>query len=100
MDYLKKFSNIFKIIEDTCARNFNTPNTLNNITELLKKSKHNIKIHVVNQHFKVIGVVLDNDLFIPTVPSGINLNIPVMQSKKYSTAIPSKYHWIHGWEKC
>ena len=86
------FSNIFKIIEDTCSKNFNTPNTLNNITELLKKSKHNIKIHVVNQHFKVIGVVLDNDLFIPTIPSGINLNIPVMQSKKYEIINIREYY--------
>ena len=86
------FSNIFKIIEDTCSKNLNTPNTLNHITDLLKKSKHNIKIHVINQHFKVIGVVLDNELFIPTIPSGINLNIPVINTKKYEIINIKEYY--------
>ena len=79
----EQFKNIFKIIKDKCLDNLKTPNNLLNITNLIKESNYQIQYHVINQHFKVIGVILNNKLFIPVIHSGMNIDIPKMKDKKY-----------------
>ena len=39
--------------------------------------------HVINKQFKVVGVILNNKLFIPTYPSGLNLTTYAIKSKKF-----------------
>jgi hypothetical protein len=76
-------SNIFKILKDICQNNLDSiPYNLYNITKLI--SNDNIMFHVINKQFKVIGVILNNNLFIPTYPSGLNLNIPAIKSKHFN----------------
>ena len=71
-------SNVFKIIDDMCLKNVDNHPNLENVSNILKSR---IKYHVINKNFKVIGVIIDTGLYIPIVPSGMNLNIPIL--KKY-----------------
>ena len=76
------FANIFKIINDKCIRNLiNKPYNLNNIINLVNQSEYEIKFHIINKHYKVIGVVLNNNLFIPILPSGIIEKDKILSTK-------------------
>jgi len=75
-------ANIFKILKDICQNNLDTiPYNLYNITKLI--SNDNIMFHVINKQFKVIGVILNNKLFIPTYPSGLNLTTYAIKIKHF-----------------
>jgi hypothetical protein len=70
--------NVFNILDDMCLKNQDSYPNLKNVSNVLKSR---INYHVINKNFKVIGVIIDNGLYIPIVPSGMNLNISIL--KKY-----------------
>ena len=76
------FNNVFKIIKDKCKKNLlNKPFNLFNIIELVKHTEYEIKYHIIDKHYKVIGVILDNNLFIPILPSGIIEKDKILSTK-------------------
>ena len=80
----KNFINVFKIIKDICLKNLhNKPYNLYDITNIVNQTKFKIDYHVINKHFKVVGVILNNSLFIPIFPSGINNKISILKNKKF-----------------